>query len=112
MIQTNHVKNIKTYTEAQNEALTRLLNNNEVEIERPSQDLVDLLIKHDYVYLAANNEDGMETAWVHKSVQNDINHSAIQETGWKSGDTKWIKMKNGKLEVNDPKAKKKKGKKQ
>ena len=80
-------------------------------IERPSQDLVDLLIKHDYIYLAANNEDGMETAWVQKSVQNDINHDAIQEVGWKIGDTKWITMKNGKLQVNDPK-KKQKGKKQ
>lgn len=78
-------------------------------IERPNQELVDLLIKHDYIYLAANNDDGMETAWVHKSAQSGINHNAIQQTGWKTGDTKWITTKSGNLHVNDPK--KKKGKK-
>lgn len=77
-------------------------------VERPRQDLVDLLVSHDYVYLAANNEDGMETAWVHRDFEHDINRDAIEEVGWIVGDTKWIQMKDGKLLVNDPAAKKKK----
>jgi len=31
-------------------------------VERPSQDLVDLLCSKGYLYLAGNNEDGQETA--------------------------------------------------
>ena len=80
-------------------------------VERPSQDLVDLLLEKGYVYLAANNEDGMETSWVHKSVEIDINRQAIHDAGWKIGSTKWITVvKDGKLQVNEPK-KKKRGKK-
>mmetsp|Transcript_28609 Transcript_28609/g.33251 ORF Transcript_28609/g.33251 Transcript_28609/m.33251 type:complete len:347 (+) Transcript_28609:101-1141(+) len=74
-------------------------------IERPLQNLVDLLIQNDYVYLAANNEDGMETSWCHKSFVNEINKNAIKEVEWITGDTKWIVTKNGKLHVNEPKKK-------
>ena len=80
-------------------------------IERPNQQLADLLIANNYLYLAANNEDGMETAWIHKSMEGTINRKAIEEIGWKEGATKWISMKDGKLEVNDPRNKKKRGKK-
>ena len=73
--------------------------------------MVDLLLEKGYVYLAANNEDGMETSWVHKSVEIDINRQAIHDAGWKIGSTKWITVvKDGKLQVNEPK-KKKRGKK-
>jgi hypothetical protein len=66
-------------------------------IERPRQNLVDLLIQNDYVYLAANNAEGEETSWVHKSFQDAINHDAIKEVGWVTGDTKWLTLsKDGK----------------
>ena len=51
-------------------------------IERPRQELVDLLTERGYVYLAANNEEGMETAWVHSSFQEDVDTAAVQEVGW------------------------------
>lgn len=68
-------------------------------IERPKQELVDLLIRHDYLYLAANNIDGEETSWIHKSYEKEINQAAIEEVGWITGDTKWMKMKDNKLHV-------------
>jgi hypothetical protein len=71
-------------------------------IERPRQQLVDLLTQKGYVYVAANNEEGMETCWVHKSVQNEVNLDAIKKTKWVVGDTKWISSKDGKLHVNEP----------
>lgn len=77
-------------------------------IERPRQDLVDLMTRQNYIYLAANNIDGEETSWVHKSFEKDINHAAVEEVGWITGDTKWMSMKDGKLHVK--KGKKRGGK--
>ena len=75
-------------------------------IERPNQDLVNLLLKNGYLYLAANNEDGMETAWIHKSMKSEINYDGIKEVGWLVGDTKWITTTtSGKKVVNDKKKK-------
>mmetsp|Transcript_16858 Transcript_16858/g.21325 ORF Transcript_16858/g.21325 Transcript_16858/m.21325 type:complete len:376 (+) Transcript_16858:47-1174(+) len=84
-------------------------------IERPRQELVDLLLDKGYVYLAANNNEGMETAWVHESVQGVVRKEAIEEVGWINGSisTKWITVLDGdggKLRVNEP-TKKKKNKK-
>ena len=75
-------------------------------IERPRQELVDLLIRHDYIYLAANTIDGEETSWVHKSMKEEINTKAIEDVGWITGDTKWMITKNGKSHVQQGKKKK------
>ena len=48
-----------------------------------------------------NNEDGMESSWIHKSVQHDIHHAVIEQIGWLAGVTEWITMKNGKPYVNE-----------
>ena len=51
-------------------------------IERPKQELIDLLYNHGYEYLAANNEYGMETLWAHESIMTKMNITVIEEEKW------------------------------
>lgn len=51
-------------------------------IERPKQELIDLLYEHGYEYLAANNEYGMETLWAHKSMMAKMDVTVIEEEKW------------------------------
>jgi len=37
-------------------------------VERPKQELIDLLYDHGYQYVGSNNEYGMETLWVNESI--------------------------------------------
>jgi hypothetical protein len=71
-------------------------------IERPKQELVDLLYEKGYIYMAANNEWGMETLFVHTSmlVEGRLELSAISELNWITGDTKYMKV--GKGETKPP----------
>jgi hypothetical protein len=46
-------------------------------IERPKQELVDLLYQHGYVYLAAFNQFGDETLWALKSEVNQLNLTVV-----------------------------------
>jgi len=59
-------------------------------IERPKQTLIDLLYSHNYQYIAANNEYGMETLWVHQSVKKDLKLGAVDTNGWLRGSTKYL----------------------
>lgn len=51
-------------------------------IERPKQELIDLLYNYGYEYLAANNEYGMETLWAHESIMTKMNVTVIEEEKW------------------------------
>ena len=57
-------------------------------VERPKQDLVDLLYSHGYRYVAAFNEWGDETLFVHSEHMSDLDMTAIASVGWVEGDTK------------------------
>lgn len=61
-------------------------------IERPKQELVDLLYEKGYRYLAANNEYGMETLWVHSSVESNFDTSIIETEKWIRGTTKYLQV--------------------
>jgi hypothetical protein len=72
-------------------------------IERPTQELVDLLYQHRYIYVAANNEHGMETLFLHldhyydQQNQHDdsVVQTAVESVGWRFGSTKWIDIVGG-----------------
>jgi FkbM family methyltransferase len=74
-------------------------------IERPTQELVDLLYQHRYIYVAANNEHGMETLFLHLDHYYDQQHrgdndsviikTAVESVGWRFGSTKWIDVTGG-----------------
>jgi hypothetical protein len=61
-------------------------------VERPSQQLTDLFYDHGYLYLAGNNEDGQETAWIHSDYQAEIDVvGGVEKAGWIGGrSTKWM----------------------
>jgi hypothetical protein len=61
-------------------------------IERPSQELVNLLYSNQYVYLAANNEYGMETLWVHRDHLSELDTTAIEAVKWRTVSTRWIEV--------------------
>jgi len=61
-------------------------------VERPKQSLVDLFYEKGYQYLAANNEYGMETLWVHNSVAPQLDMSIIQKEKWITGTTKYLRV--------------------
>lgn len=61
-------------------------------IERPRQELVDLLYANKYRYLAGNNAWGEETFWAHASIQSSLNMTAL--SSWVFGDTKWLVVGN------------------
>mmetsp|Transcript_25975 Transcript_25975/g.38464 ORF Transcript_25975/g.38464 Transcript_25975/m.38464 type:complete len:357 (-) Transcript_25975:245-1315(-) len=65
-------------------------------VERPSQEMSDLLYDNGYIYIAGNNEDGQETAWVHSDFidSDEIDLGAIDadEVQWIKGSTKWITL--------------------
>jgi len=56
-------------------------------IERPKQELIDLLYTNGYEYLAGNSEFGDETLWVHKSFKDSLDLNAITRLGWLTGST-------------------------
>ena len=68
-------------------------------VERPKQELVNLLYDNGYRYLAGNNEWGMETLWVHETELDEIDEKAIDIAGWLKTDTKWMQI--GKNPVHD-----------
>lgn len=76
-------------------------------VERPSQELTDLLYANGYLYLAGNNEDGMETSWIHSDFKNELDIvGAVDAFGWVGGrSTKWMTLVDGdrfaKPTVND-----------
>jgi hypothetical protein len=49
-------------------------------IERPSQNLVDMLYRNDYIYVASFNEWGDETLFVHKDFIGSMNLTAASPT--------------------------------
>lgn len=61
-------------------------------VERPSQELTDLLFENGYLYLAGNNEDGMETAWIHIDFRGELDvEGGVEKAGWIGGkSTKWM----------------------
>lgn len=61
-------------------------------VERPSQELSDLLFDNGYAYLAGNNEDGMETAWIHLDYKDELDVvGGVEKAGWIGGkSTKWM----------------------
>ena len=63
-------------------------------VERPSQDLTDLLFGNGYLYLAGNNADGQETAWIHKEFMGEIDIvGGVEKAGWIGGQsTKWMTL--------------------
>jgi FkbM family methyltransferase len=60
-------------------------------IERPKQELVDLLYASGYRYLAANNNYGEETLWAHKDELHLLDLKAISMVEWLAGETKYMK---------------------
>ncbi|KAL7524816.1 hypothetical protein ACHAWF_001099 [Thalassiosira exigua] len=80
-------------------------------IERPKQELIDLLYYHGYQYLGSNNEYGMETLWVHGSVigakTSDFHvkvQTILSKEGWNFKEsTKWLEFpQDDKAEVQKP----------
>jgi hypothetical protein len=63
-------------------------------LERPKQDMIDLMYANNYVYVAAAHKWGDECLFVHKDDVNSLNLKAIEDVGWITGDTKTIK-RNG-----------------
>lgn len=63
-------------------------------VERPSQELTDLLYENGYLYLAGNNDDGMETAWIHGDYKEELDvQGAVQKVEWVGGkSTKWMEI--------------------
>mmetsp|Transcript_11876 Transcript_11876/g.17813 ORF Transcript_11876/g.17813 Transcript_11876/m.17813 type:complete len:331 (-) Transcript_11876:163-1155(-) len=63
-------------------------------VERPSQDLTDLLFENGYLYLAGNNVDGQETAWIHGEFRGEIDIvGGVEKAGWIGGkSTKWMTL--------------------
>ena len=59
-------------------------------IERPKQELMNLLYSHNYKYVAANNEYGEETLWVHQSVEGSLVMKAVDANNWICGSTKYL----------------------
>ena len=56
-------------------------------IERPIQELVDLLYEKGYQYYGGNNKYGDETLWVHNDETGNVNLTAIASQGWLTGST-------------------------
>lgn len=61
-------------------------------VERPKQDLVDILYEHNYRYLAAFNKFGDETVWAHVDDLPALNLTAISSIGWIENDTNKMKI--------------------
>ncbi len=62
-------------------------------IERPSQDMVNLLYDNGYLYIGGNNEDGEETVWTHRYTIDDLDRSGLEKVGWIGGkSTKWVTL--------------------
>jgi FkbM family methyltransferase len=61
-------------------------------VERPTQDVMDLLYANRYVYIAANNEWGQETLFVHRDYMHGMNLAAVEQVGWRGTTTRWIQV--------------------
>lgn len=61
-------------------------------VERPTQELIDLLYEKGYVYLGGNNEWGEETLFYHSDYENEIKKEAVTEIGWLTTSTKWVQV--------------------
>jgi len=76
-------------------------------VERPKQELIDLLYDHGYQYLGSNNEWGMETLWVNESIvaafakKSDFDakvQSILTKEGWNFMETtKYLKVPEDRL---------------